>query len=132
MAFLPQAELITFDMKTEFFINEKKKNENPYGMDCITLIKLLAECATMHFEYKTTATLKKCCTPAVKISSGDILWIKGHVLILYYDEKNNTYHGIQMSGYSNNGKGCLWMAPFENLFPDIKILMIFKKNVTKK
>jgi len=71
------------------------------GMDCSSLILRAAQIAGIPLFYRNTKTLERyleCIRAHVDIEPGDIIWFKGHVIVVSDIEKNTC---IEARGYSS-------------------------------
>lgn len=88
------------------------------GFDCAGLIMQAAQMSGIPFFYKNTYTMDTYLSPLQKgeqIQSGDIIWLRGHVLVA--DVQNNSV--IEARGYSH-GYGIIHEIPLAQVFAGIK------------
>jgi len=98
------------------FANEKKQKA---GLDCTGLIWRAAQMCTIPFYYKNTTTIAHYLKPVKNkkhLQEGDIIWIRGHVMIVG-SLKDNTL--IEARGY-NHGYGKVQEIPLHTVFKYIK------------
>lgn len=95
------------------------KQENSYtGYDCSEFIMRMAQIAGIDFPWKTTWAIqanKKALTDNDSLENGDIIWIKGHVMIVNDIEKNELIHA---RGYTS-GYGSIHRVPLSEIFEDV-------------
>jgi hypothetical protein len=89
------------------------------GMDCSSMILRAAQIANLPYFYKNTTTcemyLHDFTSYGFEIQRGDIIWFKGHVIVISDVEKNTC---IEARGYSS-GFGRVHEIDLKNLFDEI-------------
>lgn len=95
-------------------------NEFPKkGFDCAGLIARAAQISGLPYYFKNSMTIKKNLDPVTdvnKIQEGDILWIKGHVMVVA-SIKNNTL--IEARSYED-GYGKIHEISLSKVFKDVQ------------
>ena len=98
------------------FWHRKNVDTNPInGFDCSGLIARAAHIVSLPLYFKNSTTLE-CELREIEdnepVENGDIIWFKGHVIIISDVEKNVA---IESRGYAS-GWGCLHEIELKNLF----------------
>lgn len=113
-AFKESPLAIPSKMKTTVFT----RAHHPTGFDCAGLIMQAAQMSGIPFFYKNTHTMGAYLAPlqeGQEILSGDIIWMRGHVLVAHVE--SNTV--IEARGYTS-GYGIVHEIALEKVFMGIK------------
>lgn len=101
------------------------------GFDCAGLINRAAQMAGIPFFYKNTLTITqhmKEIAPDDVVHAGDIIWVRGHVMIIA-DTKNNTI--IEARGY-DGGYGKVHEIKLNKVFDGIRTMADLKRSWMNK
>ncbi len=97
----------------------REGNVSPYtGYDCSGFILRMAHIVGIDFPWKTAATIAAKCSPlteADQLKEGDIIWVRGHVMVVSSLAKNEI---IEARGYSS-GYGCVHRIALSECFEGI-------------
>jgi len=94
-------------------------NTSPYtGYDCSEFVMRMAKIAGIEFPWKTTWVMqcsKRALAQTDQLEDGDIIWVKGHVMIVSNIDRNEI---IESRGYGA-GYGCVHRIPLAEIFEGI-------------
>jgi len=91
------------------------------GLDCSGLVWLARRIASLHSPYRNTGMLERFLRPLTrqdKLEKGDLLWIRGHVMVIGDPERNEIF---EAAGYSS-GYGKVHRIHVRNRFANIQDL----------
>jgi len=105
------------------------------GLDCAGMVLRAAQICGMPYFYKNTYTLAhnlKTIAPGQKLKDGDLIWIRGHVMVVGSRKKNTLLearsfaHGfgkVQEISLAKSFKGIRTFAELEDAFFNKKVLL---------
>ena len=110
--------------KDEFYqadgVWQRDGKNDPYsGYDCSELVMRMAKIAGLYFCWKTTTVMQQALPPitsANQLEEGDLIWVKGHVVIVSNIERNEI---IESRSYSS-GFGCVHRLKLSQLFDGVE------------
>lgn len=91
------------------------------GFDCVGMIGRAAQLCEIPFFYKNTLTLMRKMTalkPGEKLREGDLIWFKGHVMVISCLKKNLI---VEARGY-DSGFGKVQELPIHKIFKGVRSL----------
>ncbi len=89
------------------------------GFDCSGLIARAAQMCNIPYFYKNTTTIAKCLppkNPASPLTSGDLIWVPGHIMVIANMEKNTI---IEARSY-DHGYGKVHEIRLGKVFENVK------------